>query len=61
MKELKKASPATYHVIASSGDSKRERFDNLRQQYVAKLEAQKKTLQESERRVQAAYGEVACG
>ena len=56
---LKKASPATYHVIESSGNSKRERFDSLRQQYEARLEEQNKTLQNSERRVQAAYGEVA--
>ena len=37
---LKKASPATYHVIESSGNAKRERFDSLRQQYEARLEEQ---------------------
>jgi len=61
MFEIKKASPATYHVIVSTGSSKRERFDSLKAQYEARLKEQNKTLQNSERHVQDVYGEVANG
>lgn len=60
-KKLRTASPATYYVVAPSGTSKEERFENLKQQYQSMLAAQNEMLLESEMLVKAVYGEVACG